>query len=110
MLKRIISSNAGQSLIIGLILLLVSKGLDKYGGFTMKDIFQTFIVELWYVWVGIIGALIYYYIKSFNDLKKWINYPNIDSQKNQGNVSYNNLMEAIENTIDRRSKKQEGCK
>lgn len=55
-----------ESLVSGIILILISTGMDKYGGFLMKEIYQTFIAELWWMWIGVAGFLIYFlfdYIK-----------------------------------------------
>lgn len=63
----------------------------------MKDIFQTFVIELWYLWVGIIGALIYYFIKSFRQLRNWIGHPDGADLRGTG---YHNLADMINLTIN----------
>jgi hypothetical protein len=55
MKKRVI-----ESLIIGIILVLISKGIDKYGGLVTGEIYKTFIADLWWMWLGIVGFAIYF--------------------------------------------------
>lgn len=74
-MRRIIESVIG-----GLILAIILKALERYGGINiMRSIYETFIVGLWPMWVGLLGALLYWIITDYiklrrfsNDLKKWI--------------------------------------
>jgi hypothetical protein len=61
-----------QAIIAGAVSGLVSKGVDKYNIINMKSIFQTFIIELWPMWLGIFVFLIYMAIIDYIKLKKWI--------------------------------------
>jgi len=71
-----------RSIVIGVIVGLLLKALDKYGGIdAMKSIYQTFIVELWPMWIGLLAASLYWIIADYiklrrfsKDLKKWIGY------------------------------------
>jgi hypothetical protein len=72
MVKKVIESTIGKSLISGLILLVISKGLDKYGGITMRDLWQNFFIEIWYVWFGVIGFLISLIIMDYIKTRKLV--------------------------------------
>lgn len=53
-----------KGILIGLVVSFISKGLDKYGGIeTMKSLFQTFVVELWPIWLGVAATVIYWFVR-----------------------------------------------
>ena len=44
-----------RGIIIGVIVGVLLKGSDKYGGIdAVRSIYQTFIVELWPMWIGLL--------------------------------------------------------
>jgi len=64
-----------ESIIVWFVATIVLKALEKYIGVNiMESIFQTFIIELWPIWVGLLIACIYWlvrdYIKLRNSSKK----------------------------------------
>ena len=86
-----------ELIVVGLVVGLILKALDEYGGINMlKSIFQTFIVELWPMWGGVLAACIYWFVRDYlklrhlknngknknidtlakdiKDIKKWIGY------------------------------------
>lgn len=52
-----------KTIVIWAISALISKGLDKYGGQIMKEIIQTFIIESWFIWIGLAVVSIYWFVK-----------------------------------------------
>jgi hypothetical protein len=53
-----------KAIFIALVIGFIFKGLDKYGGIeTMKLVFQTFVIELWPMWLGVAAALIYWFVR-----------------------------------------------
>jgi len=59
-----------ESLGAGIVLLFISKGIDKFEIGYMKTIFQTFFVELWFIWVGILGGIVYWLVRFLVGLDK----------------------------------------
>lgn len=60
-----------EGIIIGIISGFIFKGLDKYGGIEiMKSLFQTFVIEMWPVWSGVIIGIIYLFIRFIFDVRK----------------------------------------
>lgn len=55
---------------VSIIGILVGKGIDKFDVGIIKTIFQVFLVELWFIWVGILGGLIYWFVRSEISLHK----------------------------------------
>jgi len=92
-----------ESIIGGLVVGFVLKGLEKYGGISiMKSIYQTFIVELWPLWIGLLAALLYWIITDYiklrrfsNDLIKWIGLFSYQDDKG----GYSNLKGKIKRYI-----------
>ncbi len=69
-----------ESIIAGLVVTVSLKALEGYGGIDiMKSIYQTFIVGLWPIWIGLLIASLcwivmdYIKLRRFNKkLEKWI--------------------------------------
>lgn len=106
-MRRIIESVIG-----GLIVAFLLKGVEKYGGINiMKSIYQTFMVELWPIWIGLLTALLYWTITDYiklrrfcNFLEKWIgffSYPD----KNGGSY-YSDLKGKIKRYIQEELEKE----
>jgi hypothetical protein len=99
-----------ESVIAGLITAFILKGLEKYGGINvMKSIYQTFIVELWPIWVGFLVALFYWVIADFikmhrftNHLIEWIGFFSYQDDKS----GYNNLKGKIKRYIEEELEKE----
>jgi hypothetical protein len=79
-----------KSILIGVIVGILLKALDKYGGIdAMKSIYQTFVVELWPMWIGLLVASLYWIVVDYarlrrfkNKLEKWIGF--FSYQDNKG--------------------------
>jgi hypothetical protein len=105
-----------ESVIAGVIVAFISKGLGKYGGIDiMRSVYQTFVVELWPIWIGLLGALVYWividYIKVrrfINDLIKWIGYFSYPNK--EGGYLYTDLKgkikQYIKEELEKKSKQQ----
>lgn len=69
MIKNPIKSDIGQMIISGLVVAFGAKVMDKYLDMTfMKSIWQTFFVELWPIWMGLLGTLICWLIRFVIDV------------------------------------------
>jgi hypothetical protein len=65
-MKRII-----ESLIAGCISGILLKAVDGYEGILqMKDLYNTFVIELWYIWAGVIIAILYWFVRYQLDIHK----------------------------------------
>jgi hypothetical protein len=101
-----------ESVIAGLIILFVSKGLERFGGPNiMKSIYQTFILELWPIWLGLLVALFYWITVDYlklrrfaNQLKEWIGYFSYPDKK--GGFLYTNLKGKIKQYIQEELEKE----
>lgn len=63
-----------ESIIAGFIAGILLKVLDKYGGIgIMKSLFQTFVIELWPMWIGLAIAVIYWFIRFLLEVRNEIN-------------------------------------
>jgi len=64
-MRRVIESVAA-----GVILTIVLKALEAFGALTtLNSIFQTFIVALWPMWFGLVGAFLYWLIRDYIQLR-----------------------------------------
>jgi hypothetical protein len=65
-MKRII-----ESLIAGCISGILLKAVDGDEGILqMKDLYNTFVIELWYIWAGVIIAILYWFVRYQLDIHK----------------------------------------
>ena len=63
-----------KSVIAGFIIIIVSKALEVYGGISiMKSIYQTFVIELWPIWIGLLAASLYWIISDYIKLRRFRN-------------------------------------
>jgi hypothetical protein len=63
-----------ESILAGIIVGLIFQGLEKFGGINiMKFIYQSFVVELWPMWIGLLVALLYWMIRDYIKLRRFIN-------------------------------------
>jgi hypothetical protein len=64
-----------EGLGIALFVSIVMKIWEKYGGInTIKSIYQTIIVELWPMWIGLSAALLYLIVVDYIKLRRFANY------------------------------------
>ena len=66
MIKRFI-----EGIVIAIISGFILKGFGKYGSIQMiKSLYQTFVVEMWPIWTGLVIAVIYWFIRFLLDVRK----------------------------------------
>jgi hypothetical protein len=99
-----------ESIISGLVIAFLLKALDKYGG--IESIYQTFIVELWPIWIGLLTALLYWFIADHirlrrftNNLRQWIGF--FSYRDSNGVVLYIDLKGKIKQYIREELEKKE---
>jgi hypothetical protein len=79
-MRRWVMGDIIKSVIAGSIILVVSKILEVYGGIKIiRSLYQSFIIELWPIWIGLLAASLYWIISDYiklrrfkNKVEKWI--------------------------------------
>lgn len=95
MIKKIVTS-----IIIWFSTTILTKLFDKFSGVLMlKDIYNSFVIEIWPIYIGIIGVIIYWVyllIKGNIFFKNWVLYHSSNYERQE----FDNLEEKINYLID----------
>jgi len=70
-----------ESAAAGIIVLLLGKGIDAWGIKLVDTTYQRLINELWFVWVGVLGGVIYWLVKFLMGLNRAVKKLNINEME-----------------------------